>query len=113
MIALTSLDALDACLTASQQRPVFIFKHSTACPISAEAYRHVVSYASTAGPDEPEVYMVKVIEDRPVSNQIAQELQVTHKSPQLILVKDRKVSWSASHYGIDADRIRSAAADGS
>ena len=111
MIALTSLDALDACLTASQQKPVFIFKHSTTCPISAEAYQQVATYASTAGPGDPEVYMVKVIEDRPVSNQIAQELQVTHQSPQLILVKDRKASWSASHYGINAERIRAAAAE--
>lgn len=105
---LTSLEALDACLSASEIHPLFIFKHSTACPLSAEAFRHVAAYATGASGEQPEVYLVKVIEDRPVSNQIAQELQVPHKSPQLILVKDRKAAWSASHYGINPGRIEEA-----
>lgn len=105
---LRTLESLDACLSESAARPVFIFKHSTACPISAEAYRHVAKYAAQADETLPEVYLVKVIKDRPVSNQIADQLGLQHKSPQLILVKDRKVLWSASHYGIHADAIRDA-----
>ncbi|MCC6491018.1 MAG: bacillithiol system redox-active protein YtxJ [Candidatus Hydrogenedentes bacterium] len=103
---LTSLNELDACLTDSEQRPVFIFKHSTACPISSEAYRQVAAYVAAAAPEDPPVYMVQVIEDRPVSNQIADALGVAHKSPQIILVSSRAAAWTASHYGVRADKMK-------
>jgi len=105
---LSSLDALDACLSASNETPAFIFKHSTACPVSSEAYRQVAAYAERAAPDEPKVYLVKVIEERPVSNKIAEVLGVAHKSPQLILVKSGECVWTASHHGIRGERIREA-----
>lgn len=108
MRPLSTLESLDSCLSESATRPIFIFKHSTACPISAEAYRHVARYAEQANDTTPEVYLVKVIEERPISNQIADQLGIQHKSPQLILVKDGKVLWSTSHYGIHADAIRDA-----
>ncbi|MCC6695835.1 MAG: bacillithiol system redox-active protein YtxJ [Candidatus Hydrogenedentes bacterium] len=103
---LTSLSELDACLVESEQRPVFIFKHSTACPISSEAYRQVAAYVAAAAPGDPPVYLVKVIEDRPVSNQIADVLGVVHKSPQIILVSSRATAWSASHYGVRAEKMK-------
>ncbi len=105
---LTNLQELDACMSESAVRPVLIFKHSTACPISTTAYRHVAKYAQSASETDPEVYLVKVIEDRSVSNQIADELAIQHKSPQLILVKDRAIAWSSSHYGINEQAIRKA-----
>lgn len=108
MKPLTRLDELDACLADSTARPVLIFKHSTACPISAEAYRRVSNYEHTKTNEDPEVYMVKVIEDRPVSNQIAEQLAIQHKSPQLILVRERAACWSSSHYGINEQAIRDA-----
>lgn len=109
MNSLKNLSDLDACLNESTTHPVFIFKHSTACPISSEAHRHVAKYAQSATDAAPPVYIVKVIEERPVSNQIADLLSLQHKSPQLILVQDRHVLWSASHYGINEQAIRDAA----
>lgn len=108
MNSLTSLDELDACLALSDDRPVLIFKHSTACPISSQAYSEVAKYIQHAAESDPPVYMVKVIEDRPVSNQIADTLALQHRSPQLILVKDRAAAWSSSHYGINEQAIRDA-----
>ncbi len=108
MKPLKNLADLDACLSESAARPVFIFKHSTACPISSEAHRQVAKYSQSTTEDDPQVYMVKVIEERSVSNQIADELALQHKSPQLILVKDRHVLWASSHYGINEQAIRDA-----
>lgn len=110
MKPLNTLADLDACLNDSASGPVLIFKHSTACPISSEAFRHVAQYAENAAESDPNVYIVKVIEERPVSNQIADALSLQHKSPQLILVKDRAVIWSSSHYGINEQAIREAIA---
>jgi bacillithiol system protein YtxJ len=108
MNSLSSLDALDACLLASHDRPLFIFKHSTACPISAKAYGQVADYLQRRAAEDPDVHLVKVIEDRPVSDQIADQLQVPHKSPQLILVQHGRVLWSTSHYGILSEAMRQA-----
>jgi bacillithiol system protein YtxJ len=50
--------------------------------------------------------MVKVIENRGVSNAVAERLGVEHQSPQMILVKDGQALWSASHHGIHAEKLR-------
>ncbi len=109
MIPLNSIEDLNACLAASEQGPVFIFKHSTACPISGGAHQRVTSFISKSGEETlPPFYMVKVIEARPVSNAIAEALGVRHQSPQLLLVKDRKALWNASHHGVHGEAIASA-----
>jgi bacillithiol system protein YtxJ len=108
---LSSFGDLDACMAASETAPVFVFKHSTSCPISAEAYRNVARYVAGAAPEDPQVWLVKVIEDRPVSNKLAESLGVQHKSPQLILVHNRAALWSASHHGIYEKRIRETVAE--
>ena len=110
MTELTSLDAWEACREASKAHPLLVFKHSTACPISADAYRNVETYMKAAGESSPPIYLVKVIESRPVSNQIADQLKVQHKSPQLILLKDGSAIWLSSHYGINVEAIREALA---
>ena len=52
--------------------------------------------------------MVLVIEDRPVSNHIAEEFEIKHESPQILLFDDGKVSWSTSHWKITRDSIKEA-----
>jgi len=99
---------LEAAITASELNPVFLFKHSTTCPISSAAYREVAGYAETDGAVQS-VYLIKVIESRPVSNAISARTGVAHQSPQLILLGSGDVLWSASHYEISKEKIVSAA----
>jgi bacillithiol system protein YtxJ len=49
--------------------------------------------------------LVKVIESRPVSNQIAEDLGVKHESPQVILLKGGASYWNASHWAITEEHI--------
>jgi bacillithiol system protein YtxJ len=77
------------------------------------AFSRVESYEREAGEGGPPVFLVKVIESRPVSNAVAERLGVEHKSPQLILLLDGAARWSASHYEITVDRIREAVAEAS
>jgi bacillithiol system protein YtxJ len=110
MHALTTPEALEACLAASHQAPVFILKHSTACPISHSAHRRFADFLAS---DDalPAAYIVKVIEDRPISNAIAGQLGVRHASPQLLLVKDGTAVWDTSHTSIEAATIQEALAE--
>jgi bacillithiol system protein YtxJ len=104
---ISTLEQWRDCLAASNNAPLFIFKHSTQCSISSLAHDAVTRYLAKAGEAAPQFVLVKVIESRSISNTIAEELSLEHKSPQLILVKAQKAIWSASHYGINVERIES------
>jgi len=46
-----------------------------------------------------------LIAHRDVSNSIAEQLEIYHQSPQMILVKDGKAIYNASHGSIDVDAM--------
>lgn len=50
MKELNDLAQWDQALAASDQKPVFIFKHSTRCPISAAAYKAVTDWEQSLIP---------------------------------------------------------------
>ncbi len=95
---LDSLQDLEDILQESSRRPVFIFKHSTTCPISAWAYREFQQYAAVLAPREATLALVRVIEERPVSLEAASRLGVVHASPQVILIREGRPAWHTSHY---------------
>lgn len=48
---------------------------------------------------------VKVIESRPISLHIAEDLGVVHQSPQVIIIKDQNAVWDTSHRNITKEAI--------
>ncbi|MFM1920732.1 MAG: bacillithiol system redox-active protein YtxJ [Candidatus Hydrogenedentota bacterium] len=102
---------VDAIIAASQSSPQFIFKHSTACPVSSAAHRRVSDYL-TQHPDQAAAFhLIKVIERRPVSLALASQLGVVHQSPQIILLHQGAAVWNTSHGNITADSIKQALAN--
>lgn len=93
-------------------RPAIVFKHSPACGTSFMALR-VVSAFAERHPAVP-VFLVDVINQRGLSDGIADGLGIRHESPQAIVTQAGKAVWSASHGSINAnalaERIASAAA---
>jgi len=77
-----------------------VFKHSTACGVSARAARQVEAL-QTGLP----IYWVNVREQRDISNWIARAYQVTHESPQLILLKDGKPEKVWNHFQVNRELI--------
>jgi bacillithiol system protein YtxJ len=73
-----------------------VFKHSTTCPVSAEAAREVRGLDAGLP-----VYQVNVREQRDLSNWVAAAYGVTHQSPQLILVRGGKAVRSWSHWDVN------------
>ncbi len=82
-----------------------VFKHSTTCPVSAEAAREVRGL----DPGLP-VYQVNVREQRDLSNWVAAAYGVTHQSPQLILVRGGKAVRSWSHGEVNRATVAKALA---
>ncbi|AOK88891.1 bacillithiol system redox-active protein YtxJ [Paenibacillus sp. SEL1] len=102
MTKMTTVQQLNTALEASSDKPLLLFKHSTRCPISAGAYQEVESYLHGAPNENIEYGIIYVVEDRPVSNETADRLQVKHESPQAILIKDGEAVWHTSHSNITA-----------
>jgi len=55
--------------------------------------------------DELPVYYLDLLTYRPISNRIAELFSVQHQSPQLILIRDGKAIYHASHSEIDFDAM--------
>lgn len=92
----------------SKKHPVFIFKHSTRCPVSADALQEFESFLAEDAPKETAYLVVKVIESREVSNRIAADLDIKHQSPQAILLRDGVPTWDRSHWHITQDSLKEA-----
>ncbi len=90
-------------LETSRTNPVLIFKHSTQCPISSEAYQEFQRFAASAG--NLPCGLILVVENRELSNTVASRLGIRHESPQAIIVRDGLASWNASHWSITADSL--------
>lgn len=92
---ITSVEQWKQVLDQSINKPFIMLKHSTTCPVSAHAYGEFTSFENPI-----ERYLVKVIENRPVSNEISSDLGIQHESPQAFLIANRDVVWNASHWKI-------------
>ena len=90
----------------SKEIPCFLFKHSTRCSISSSALRSYLKFVDS----EPgaEYYRVLVVEERPLSNQVAEKTGIRHESPQVMLFRDGKVVWEESHWSIREKSLRGA-----
>lgn len=106
---LQSLADLEQVLGESARRPVLIFKHSTACPLSTRAHRHWDAFLALPASEAVALAFVRVIEERSVSLALAQRVGVRHESPQAILVKDGRALWHDSHRAVTIEALTEAA----
>lgn len=103
-------EALEALIERSHTRPLWIFKHSLTCGISAAAWRQYASFVEGRPEGDEGVYaMVEIQRARPVSSLVAERTGVAHKSPQALLVAGGEVVWSASHFSITREALEEAA----
>lgn len=89
-----------------QFKAVVIFKHSTRCSISSTAKFRLES--KWVDDDQIPVYYLDLIKYRELSNQIADDFSVYHESPQVLVLKNGKCCYHASHLSISAQEILSA-----
>jgi bacillithiol system protein YtxJ len=105
MKTITTEQELGELVAQSAERPVLIFKHSNACPVSARAHDEVQRFVGEADGGDFAFGMVVVQEARPVSRAIEEQLGLRHESPQAIVVRDGKVVWNASHWNVTRDAL--------
>src|SRR5438128_7223969 len=101
---LNTVEDLNDAIRESSERPVLLFKHSLTCPISVRAFRELRFFLERA--DSRVSYkLITVQAARDVSDEAASIFNVTHESPQAILVRDGRQVWHASHSEITASAL--------
>jgi len=103
MDKVTNKQELEDLIARSLREPVVIFKHSTTCPISADAYEEMARFTG-------EVALIEVQNTRELSKEIEARTGVDHESPQVIILRNGKAVWHASHWKIRSDAVRDALA---
>ncbi|SEF59776.1 bacillithiol system protein YtxJ [Halpernia humi] len=99
---LESVEEYREAVNHSFEKPVLFFKHSTTCFISKTIKKNLEKQISQSDDkDKVDLYYLDLLHFRPISNLMANDLDVTHQSPQAILIKNGEVKYSASHNSID------------
>ncbi len=88
---------------------VIILKHSDTCGISLHAHSRVEE-GLKSGQITKDVNLLVIQQSRPLSAKITEDTGVTHQSPQLIILKDGKAIYDASHQAIMPEAIANALA---
>lgn len=101
-INLQTEEQLNELIQKSSEKPQLIFKHSTRCPVSSMAKNRLEKKEQ---PQNIDFYYLDLIKYRPLSNKIAEEFDVNHESPQVLLIENGSCKYNESHSGITMEDI--------
>jgi len=101
-IEITSEAQLKDVKEQSSVKPQLIFKHSTRCSISSMAKSRLERGSAPEGID---FYYLDLIKHRDISQAVAAAFDVSHESPQVLLIKGGKCVYDESHSGITMAEI--------
>ena len=102
---LTDLGQLNELIELSHEKPVVIFKHSTRCSISRFALKQFENDYDFSL-EELQSYFLDLLEYRSISNEVASRFDVFHQSPQILIIKEGKSIFDASHDSISVAEIK-------
>jgi bacillithiol system protein YtxJ len=86
-----------------------IYKHSPICDLSATAQDEVNAFIAKNN-NVISIHSVDVLASRPASQKIEALSGIRHESPQILLFKEGKCIWNASHRRITVAKIQEALA---
>ena len=104
-VPLNTLEQLDAIKEQSKSEVILIFKHSTRCGIS-----RMVKQRFEGSFDESmssiKVYYLDLLNFRDLSDEVERVFQISHQSPQLLIIKNQVAILNASHHDITTVTIK-------
>lgn len=101
-IYLTSAAQLEEIKKKSNIKSQVIFKHSIRCSISSMVKSRL---ERSEQPENVDFYYLDLINNRDLSNQLSEDFNVWHESPQILLIKDGKCIYDESHNAIRLEDI--------
>lgn len=103
---LTSTEQIPGILDRSHVIPQIIFKHSIRCGTSSVVKNRL---ERSGNQNQLEFILLDVISNRSVSNKVAEDLNVWHESPQILVIVKGECVYDESHLGITMEEIRTSA----
>ena len=86
---------------------IAIFKHSTSCFISKTVLKNFEKEVGETTETGAAFYFLDLLAHRNLSNKIAEDFNIRHESPQLIVIENGKAINNASHQSITLSQITS------
>lgn len=99
---ITEQQQLDDLIKESASKPIIIYKHSTTCPVNGDAKRRL---ENAEQPENIDFYYLDLLRFRDISNETAARFNVTHKSPQVLLIQNGVCVYNESHMKINMKDI--------
>lgn len=96
---------IEQAIDASHISKTVIFKHSTRCIISKTVLRNFEKEAEQHLNEGFSFFFLDLLAHRNLSDRLAREFNVTHQSPQIIVLKDGEVINHASHDAISMNLV--------
>ncbi len=107
-INLEDLGQLQRLQNQSSEKTALIFKHSTSCSISRTALDRLERSWNEEEMKNIEAYYLDLKTFRDLSNQVADNFDVEHQSPQVLIIKNGASVYDTSHFDIDYKAIKKA-----
>ncbi|MBN3523171.1 bacillithiol system redox-active protein YtxJ [Paenibacillus apiarius] len=107
LMIIQSGEQLTQLIQQSDARPLFLYKHSSRCGSSRVAHIALNQFISRF-PDVSSRFafgVIRVVEEKALSDRVSLELGIPHVSPQIILINRQKVVWHASHQQINSNQL--------
>jgi bacillithiol system protein YtxJ len=104
---LNALDQLQVIKEESIERPVLIFKHSTRCNISRTTLDRLERHWNDQEMARVKPYFLDLLSHREISTSLADQFNVEHASPQVLLIDKGQSILDLSHFEIDYQEIKS------
>ena len=101
---LSDINQIQEIVEASKHKAQLFFKHSTRCSISTMALSRFEKSGILSN-EHLVCWYLDLLTHRQISAEIEKLTQVTHQSPQAILINSGQVMYSASHGMIDSTDI--------
>jgi bacillithiol system protein YtxJ len=108
-LKLETLEQLQDIKRSSSDKRVLIFKHSTRCSISQMALSRLERDWRPENMADIKPYFLDLIRHRDLSNLVAQEFEVEHESPQVLLIENGRAIYDRSHADIRFSELASIA----
>lgn len=89
---------------ALSRKSAVVFKHSTRCGVSSRAKQEYETFAQNSD-GQADLYLVDVIADRGLSEEIARRTGIRHESPQALFIHEGNVTDSITHYQINTESL--------
>lgn len=102
---LKELEQLDQIDEESIGKFVLILKHSTRCSISDAALSRFERDWKEEFDSQMTPYYLDLLAHRDISNAIATRYGIEHQSPQVLLIRNGKCTYSETHSGIRIPEI--------